>query len=154
LCTYFVYYSLCGEVDPSKPLDSASLVGEILKIVGYVVLLDDPTAPYNVHKMCEAMGDTSKGHKHVDKLAMEIKKIRSMSKDKKKCLEFRFEELEKKLESISWDEQEKVGDERQRFFSRCKYSMTLRTPEGIDLGQDRINNFKNYSLEMCRRAFK
>jgi hypothetical protein len=145
-------FSLCGEVDTSKPMDSAALVGEILKLVGYVVLLDDPTAPYNVHKMCEGMGDTSKGLSHMDKLAGEIKKVLKIYK--KPCLEFRFDELEKSLESVSYEEQAKNNDERQVLFSRCKYSLTLRTPEGLDLGLDRVDSYKNYTLEMCKRAFK
>jgi len=142
---------LCADEDPSKPLDNAALVGEILKMVGFVVLLDNPTAPYNVHKMCDAMGDTSKGMSHMDKLAQEVKKI--MKIQKRPCLEFRFEELEKRLENTTWEHADKTLGERIRYFSRCKYSMTLRTPEGLDLPQSTVDSYKNYHLEMCKRAF-
>jgi len=142
---------LCADEDPSKTLDNAALVGEIVKLLGYVVLLDDPTAEYNLHKMCDALGDTSKGATHMDKLAGEIKTI--LKSQNKPCLEFRFDELEKAIEDITWEQAEKNGFERARIFSRCKFSMHIRTPEGLDLPQSTLDGYKNYHLEFCKRAF-
>jgi len=145
---------LCGHPDPSNRLDSASLVGEILKYIGVLVTFDDPVnSDFNVHKICEAMGDTSKNLTHMDKLAEQMKKALQFHGEK--CMEFRFAVLQQKLEVSDWDNYLSGGVEDRAFtFFRCKYAMTLRTPEGIDLPQDRVDSFREYNLEMCKRAFK
>jgi len=140
-------------VDLSNPLDSAGLIGEVLKNIGIMVFIDDPKAEFNVHKMCDAMGDTSNGLSHMDKLAEQMKKLLKVNNEQ--CLEFRFGELEKKLEADSWDTYLSGGpNDRVLLFYRCKYSMTLRIPAGIGLPEERIQSYKNYTLESCRRAFK
>jgi len=144
---------LCADVDPNNRLDSAALIGEILKQISIWVYFDNPKSEFNLHKICDAMGDKSKGLSHMDKLAEQMKKGLQFSGQK--CLEFRFSELEKKLEVDDWENYLSGGpDDRAFTFFRCKYSMTLRTPEGVDLPQDRIDSFRAYNLEMCKKAFK
>jgi len=146
-------YSLCGDPDPSNRLDSASLVGEVLKYIGILVIFDNPNSDFNLHKMCDAMGDTSRGLSHMDKLAEQMKKALAVNGEK--CLEFRFAELERKLEVDDWENYLNGGaDDRAMTFFRCKYSMTLRVPADIGLPQDRVDSYREYNMEMCKRAFK
>jgi len=89
----------------------------------------------------------------MDKLAEQMKKALAFNGEK--CLEFRFTELERKLEVDDWENYLSGGpDDRAFTFFRCKYSMTLRIPADIGLPQDRIDNYREYNMEMCKRAFK
>jgi len=144
-------FSLCDDLDPTHALDSAMIRGEILKYVGSVILLDnpDPNFIYNVHKMCSALGDESKGLSHMDKLAGEVKKILAFRN--KTCLEFRFDEVEKRLSNTEWDTPGTISGERQAMFLRCTSAVNIRTSDALDVGQE-INT--NTTLEFCQRVFK
>jgi len=146
-----LHSSLCADEDPSKPLDNAGLIAEMHRMLSFVVLLDNPTAPYNVHKMCDAMGDTSQGRNHVDKLGDQVKEVLKMLG--RPCLEFRFDEVLKSLQNTTWEHSEETKFARTGLFSRCKYSMTLLTPEGLDLPESTLENYRNYILEKCNQAF-